>query len=61
MVICFYCLHQYYKKKIVPSRDLSSGNLLQEVIEALQKALDEKDPFLLHAWDHKMAPSALLD
>jgi hypothetical protein len=52
MVICFYCIHQSYKKKTTaPSRDLSSGHPLQEAIEVLQTTLDEKDPFLLHVWD----------
>jgi hypothetical protein len=39
MVIRFYCIYQSYKKRIAPTRDLSSGHPLQEAIEVLQTAL----------------------
>jgi hypothetical protein len=51
MVIRLYCIHQFYKKRTAPSRDLLSGHPLQEAIEISQTTLDEKGPFLLHAWD----------
>ena len=51
MVIRFYCIHQSYKKKIAPSRDLLSGHPLQKAIEVIHTTSDEKDPFLFHAWN----------
>jgi hypothetical protein len=35
MVINFYCIHQSYKKRVAPTRDLSSGHPLQEANEGL--------------------------
>jgi hypothetical protein len=47
----FIAYKKSHKKKIAPSRDLSSGHPLQEAIEVLHTTLDENDHFLLHAWN----------
>jgi hypothetical protein len=38
MVIRFYYIHQFHKKKSAPTRGLSSGHHVQEAIEVLQTA-----------------------
>ena len=42
MIIYFYFIHQSFKKRTIPTRDMLSGRILQEVNEVSHITSDKK-------------------